>query len=289
MNRTIVLAVCILYSALATSAQTTTELPEFEVASVKRVAEPEDGPRMPVPLALQQAMGFSGGPGTKDPGRIDYSKKTLKLLLARAYNLKPEQISGPGWLETERYTIAAKLPPGTDAESLRLMLQKLLTERFQISLHREAKELPIYRLKVAKNGPKLMPAVEPPQYADEAERAEAMRKGAQEQMAKLRESLARDGLRAPGSRGFTLPRATLERFAEWLSGNVDRPVKDMTQIEGVYFFHLSWSPNARLDDDSTGTSIFDAIQQQLGLKLEAAKEQFEILVIDKAEKIPLSN
>ena len=66
-------------------------------------------------------MAFEGGPGSKDPRRINYHGVTLKMLLARAYKLKPDQVSGPGCLDTERYTIAATLPPGTNADQLRVM------------------------------------------------------------------------------------------------------------------------------------------------------------------------
>jgi uncharacterized protein (TIGR03435 family) len=217
----------------------------------------------------------------------------LKMLLARAYKLKPDQISGPGWLGSERYTIEAKLPPGTDADQLRLMLQKLLAERFQISLHREMKETPVYRLKVAKNGPRLKPPEDLPHYESEDERREAMRKGVIEDMARMKaavEASTRSGIRT-NSRWLGLARATTERFAEVLSGNLDRPVKDMTQLEGEYSFRLEWTPDRDMRDDepSSRVSIFTAIQEQLGLKLEAGNEAIELLVIEKAEKAPTSN
>jgi uncharacterized protein (TIGR03435 family) len=236
-------------------------------------------------------MGFDGGPGAQDPGRIVYRGATLKTLLARAYKVKPGEISGPGWLGSERYTIEAKLPPGTDEGRLRLMLQKLLTERFQITLHREVKDTPVYRLKVAKNGPKLKPATELPHYQNQDEERAAMRQQVEENLAKAiaaREVNARLGIRGP-SRSFGLARATTERFAGVLSGNLDRPVKDMTQLEGEYSFHLEWTPDSGMHDDASGVSIFTAIQEQLGLRLEAGNEPIELLVIDKAEKAPTSN
>jgi uncharacterized protein (TIGR03435 family) len=130
-------------------------------------------------------MGFEGGPGSADPGRIRYRGVSLKILLARAYDLRPDQISGPGWLGSERYSIEATLPARTDAERLRLMLQKLLTERFQISLHRETKETLVYRLKIARGGPKLKPPEEVPHYRDEDERREALQKRAEANLAKV--------------------------------------------------------------------------------------------------------
>jgi uncharacterized protein (TIGR03435 family) len=104
-------------------------------------------------------------------------------------------------------------------------------------------------------------------------------------VAALKENVG-NGVHTP-SRWFGLARATTERFAEVLSGHLDRPVKDLTQLEGEYSFHLQWDPEGGLRDD--GISIFTAIQEQLGLRLEAGNEAIELLVIDKVEKVPVRN
>jgi len=283
----------IAFSVVTAAGQGTAETPEFEVASVKPADVRDRGPLSPLPGLVAEIAGFDGGPGTYDPGRINYHGVSLKMLLARAYNAKPAQIVGPDWLGLERYTIEAKLPPGTDADQLRLMLQKLLAERFRISLHREMKETPVYRLKVARNGPRLKAPENLPHYDSEDERREATRNGAIENMTKMRAAVdasTRSGIRT-NNRRFGLARATTERFAEVLSGNLDLPVKDMTQLEGEYSFQLEWTPDIDLRDDepSSRVSIFTAIQEQLGLKLEAGNEAIELLVIDKAEKAPISN
>ena len=261
------------------------QVQEFEVASVKPADKQEQSlfPNLRGPVA--EIVGFEGGPGTKDPGRIFYHGVSLKMVLARAYNMRPEQISGPSWLGSERYTIEAKLPPGTDAEGLRSMLQKLLVERFQLSVHKEVKETPVYRLKVAKNGPKLKPAEAVPQYENEDEKREALMKRAETMRAATRANREKV-IRTPG-RSFSLAHATTGRFAETLSGHMDRPVKDMTQLEGEYSFRLAYDPDGGMRED--GLSIFTAIQEQLGLKLEAGNEPIELLVIDKVEKVPVSN
>jgi uncharacterized protein (TIGR03435 family) len=236
-------------------------------------------------------MGFEGGPGTQDPGRIYYHGVSLKMLLAHAYNVMPDQILGPGWLGSERYVVEANLPTGTNTEQLRLMLQRLLLERFQISLHRDVKETAVYRLKIAKNGPKLQPPEDPLHYENEEERQEATLKRAQEGLAMMRATLeadARSGIPTPG-RSFGIRRATTARFAEMLSGHLDRPVKDMTQLEGEYSFRLAFTPESSLRDVPSELSIFVAIQEQLGLRLEAGNEAIELLIIDKAEKTPASN
>lgn len=230
-------------------------------------------------------MRFSGGPGTKSPERIDYSGVTLKVLLERAYGVGPSQIAGPGWLDTQRYVIAAKLPRGTTPKLLQLMLQQLLTERFQISLHHENRTLAVYELIVTKNGPKLQPAENLPEYKDEAEERAATQKRAYRMMTA--------GLKAGAvpHQSFTLDSASVEQFAEKLSYYVGRPVVDRTQLAGLYAFSLSWAPEGvQLPSDApSGPTIFEALQEQLGLKLQAAHEQFDMLVIDKAEKSPTDN
>jgi uncharacterized protein (TIGR03435 family) len=293
MKQTLAAASWIAFSILTVSGQGTSDkpdTPEFEVASVKPAGPQDRGPLASLPGPMAEMMGFDGGPGSQDPSRIRYHDVTLKALLARAYKVKPGEIAGPGWLGSERYTIEAKLPPDTDESRLQLMLQKLLTERFQITLHREVKETPVYRLKVARNGPELKPPETLPDLPQDAEeRQAAMRKRVQENLAKRVAAIqAGNGIRGP-SRAFGLARATTEKFAEVLSSHLDRPVKDMTQVEGEYSFHLEWTPDSGMRDDSLGISIFTAIQEQLGLKLEAGNEAIELLVIDKSEKVPISN
>lgn len=145
MKQSLLILCCVALSVA--SAQT------FEVATVKPAAP--GGPIAGIPDAILNSpagdqMHFRGGPGSQTPDRIDYLGVTLKMLLQRAYNLKADQISGPGWLDSERFDLAAKLPAGTNAEQLRPMLQQLLTERFQIVMHRETKTLRVYLLTVAK-------------------------------------------------------------------------------------------------------------------------------------------
>lgn len=101
---------------------------------------------------------------------------------------------------------------------------------------------------------------------------------------------ARPGMKT-GARSFYLTRATTARLAEELmkQGQLDRPVLDETQLQGEYSFRLAWNPDNGPQDDSGGVSIFTAIQDQLGLTLEAAKERIEFVVIDGAEKAPTAN
>jgi hypothetical protein len=123
MKRTLSTACALAFVTIGAFAQPTTA-PEFEAASVKRAASQAAAPPMQLPSSVREQMGFEGGPGTSDPGRIHYHGVTLMMLLVRAYNLKPDQISGPDWLDEERYTIDATLAPGANADQLRVMLQK---------------------------------------------------------------------------------------------------------------------------------------------------------------------
>src|SRR5262249_3697028 len=150
MMRTFAAAAALACSTALCFAQTGNLQPSFEVASIKPAAPPSDPHRIMV--------GMRGGPGTPDPGQISYFNVTLRNVLMTAYDVKDYQISGPGWLGSERYDIIAKVPPGTTKEQLRLMLQNLLAERFQVSLHHESKELPMFALVVAKGGPKMKEA-----------------------------------------------------------------------------------------------------------------------------------
>ena len=120
-------------AGLATALGQAPERLTFEVASVKRSA--------PVPASGGVFFGPPrGGPGTSDPEQITWTYATLKGLLMRAYDVKAYQVSGPAWLDTERYDVAAKVPVGVTKEQVERMWQNLLEERFGMTLHRELKE-----------------------------------------------------------------------------------------------------------------------------------------------------
>jgi len=301
MNKTITAVSWIALSVLLPSGQTKPEAPEFEVASVKPAApsDPRMAHALPMLDSLTAGQEIGGGPTSREPGRVTYKSATLKTLLAQAYHLKPRQISGPEWLDTERYEVIAKAAPGTDTDHLRLMLQRLLTERFHIQLHRESKEQSVYLLKVAKGGPKLKPAEPEPEYKDAAERTAAMRTRMTAMMAAMQAG-ARAGETGP-RQSIQNSSSTLGQLADTLSTHLDRPVIDVTELQGAFAFSLSWAPDRPLmispssgSADTaaappSGPSIFTAIQEQLGLKLESAKAPVEMLVVDRADKVPVEN
>jgi uncharacterized protein (TIGR03435 family) len=211
-------------------------------------------------------------------GGLTATGVTLKMLMGFAYGVFAYQISGgPAWIGTERWDIEAKtdgvqgrLPP---AQS-NVLLRALIEDRFQLKARRESKEMPVYELVVTKNGPKLKP-----HPADSAERKPSEQLG-------------------NGSAIFT--DSSMAGFAARLSMQLGRPVIDRTDLKGNYDFTLEWTPapgegsaealglppraEPPRPGDSNGPSIFTALQDQLGLKLESTKGPAEILVIDHVER-----
>ena len=262
------LILCTVYGSFG---QTGVVRPEFDVASVKPAQPSADG-RVRVQM---------GG----DPGMDRMTNVTLRDYLRAAYGVKDFQISGPDWLDIERFDIMAKMPPATSREQLQLMRQKLLADRFKLVLHREKKTMPVYALVVGKGGLKIRPVAE--EAGDDPQRGGMMRIG-------------------PGH--LEAQKVPLAGFADRLSSMVDRPVVDMTETRGRFDITLDFAPGetqmaAMKDklraegggegkvgsDDHDSPSIFAALQDKLGLKLEARKEPMDMLVIDRAERVPVEN
>jgi uncharacterized protein (TIGR03435 family) len=306
----------VVFTSCAALAQMAENSPSFEVASVK--------PAAPITGNFIR-VGMRGGPGTPDPGQITYTNVTVKDVLMTAYGVKSFQISGPGWLDSERYDIVAKLPRGATKPESMAMLQNLLAERFKLTLHREKKDLPMYALVVGKNGPKMKESVDDaaPKYGDVPKSD-----GPAAAMGKL--TMGRDGFPVlPGSMGrgaasigfmngnarMTANRQSMATLADMLSGQLDLPVVDMTGLKGNYDFTLYFAPEglagmrlpgglpppppageggpgmpvASAPDAQSSPNLFSALQEQLGLKLEQRKGPVDLLVIDHLEKAPIEN
>ena len=243
MRCAILSAGLVVFTCCAAFAQT------FEVASVKPAA-PITGNRIMVMMR--------GGPGSPDPGQITYSNVTVKNVLMTAYGVKGFQISGPGWLESERYDIVAKLPRGATKAEFMVMLQNLLAERFKLALHREKKDLPMYALVVGKNGPKLKESVEEPAPkegdapkvsgpADDPLAGAAMRRlpMGRDGFPVLPPGAGRGGMMISLSSGNAHMAANgqpMAGLAEMLSNQLDLPVVDMTGLTGKYDFTLTYAP-----------------------------------------------
>jgi uncharacterized protein (TIGR03435 family) len=258
--------------------------PAFEVASIK--------PSPPFAQRKSYVTGVFGGPGTADPDRVTIENYMLWGLLAMAYEVETYQISGPSWLEDARDTqfdISAKVPAGATKEQVPLMMRNLLAERFHLTVHREKKEANVYDLVVAKNGPKLKEAAKAPAPQDGPEPPGPLK-------------LDQDGYPVvPRGRGprmaFTGDRGTavftdgsMGQLVDLLSHQVNRPVTDSTGLKGRYDFSLRWSmEGVGKPGDDPGPTIFAAVQEQLGLKLEQKKGLIDMIVIDHIDKVPTEN
>jgi uncharacterized protein (TIGR03435 family) len=224
---------------------------------------------------------------------------TLQTVLGFAYGVQADLITGsPDWVSSERYDIAVELPDATveeapeDADGMgiqrfRLMLQAVLADRFQLKLHRQTKDLPIYELVVAEGGPKMKEAA--PVYTNP--------NGVNGPAGRL----PAKGMMMMGPGELTGQGATLAPLVEQLSLQLGRTVLDKTGLTGNYDFSLRWAPGesktgmmklmgskpvpeSASSSASSGLSLFTALQEQLGLKLEPQTAAVEVLVIDRVEK-----
>lgn len=258
--------------------------PRFEAASVKRAASP------PVGAGVRDEA--QGGPGTTDPGLVVYKNLRLKDLLLTAYGVKDYQVDGPDWLDSERYDVVAKVAPGANTDEFAVMLRNLLMERFKLALHHESKQLPLYDLVVAKNGPKL-------KVWSGVANSEPAREGPP--------TLGTDGfpqvqpghfamIVVNGRNRLSASKLPIARLVTVLASQLGRPVVDKTGLAGEYNYTLEFSPeglgrgvSAATPEEPDVASLVTAIQEQLGLKLEQAKGPVDVLVIDHAQKIPIEN
>lgn len=212
-------------------------------------------PTFEVASVKPSTPGSSGGGITPGPDGLTARNVTLLFCIRIAYDVQEYQVSGPGWLNNEQYDIAAKTAAPVGQDQLRLMLQTLLADRFGLVLHRETRPRNVFTLVVGKDGTKLN---------------EATGQG--------------DGATADVGH-LAFKGASMSALARRLSQQLHEPVSDMTGLKGLYDFTLDWQQ----DDNVPGTSLFTAVQEQLGLKLESKKTQIEVLIIDHAEKIPIAN
>lgn len=183
--------------------------------------------------------------------------RNLRLfeLLMSAWHLNRDQVvGGPNWLETAGWDIDARYPAGTNQSQQPQMMQAMLADRFRLLTHRETSMQPVYVLTVAKNGLKLAPGD------------------------------VKRGMSA-GPRLIRYGSATMAELAGQLTGYLGREVIDETHAAGQYAIDLSFAPVQPGDDArDTAPSIFQALQDQAGLKLESSRRPVEVLVIDRAEK-----
>jgi uncharacterized protein (TIGR03435 family) len=195
---------------------------------------------------------------SSNKGSVRSTNVSLRDFIRRACNVKDYQVTGPDWLATQRYDIAAKAEASVSDKQLMAMLQALLAERFKLAIHRETKERTVYDLVVGKNGPK------------------------------LHEVEAGPGRTTDGRGSLSGQKMSMSQLADSLSQHVNLPVLNMTGIKGAFDIELKWAPEEG-KDSGNGPSIFTAVQEQLGLKLEQRKGPMEIIVVDRAERVPTEN
>ena len=234
--------------------------PAFEVATIK----PSD-PNRPGKLFTVRGQ------------EVVTINTTLNDLITMAYDLHVKQITGaPTWLDSEKYDITGKpeIPGRPNVTQLKVMIQKLLADRFQLKFHKEKKELNVYVITVVKGGEKVTKSQSDPNSLP--------------------------GLffgRAPAGMNFNVRNATIAEVANVLQGSVlDKPVVDQTGLKEKYDFTLKFTPDPGQmtglggapppppDNIEAPPDIFAAFQQQLGLKLESTKAPADVIVIDKVEK-----
>lgn len=223
------------------------------------------------------------------PGGFDARNVTLRAIMQEAYQVQANQIEGPADLldsfafdvQVKRDKAATDFPPSKQhMEQIRQALQKLLAERAGLVLHTETRTLPIYVLEVAEGGSKMQPA--PASDPDEMKSNGPVRIGRQQMLMKVGGNQAY-GIAANG--------ISTDDLAQQLSRQLGTPVVNKTGLQDRYQFNLNWSDgNGSPADRESGSgnpsapSIFTALQEQLGLKLEPGKAPMPILVIDHLEK-----
>lgn len=251
-------AIAVLMSCpISVDSQTPAPGPSFEVASIKPV---ESTPKSGRYIVMQ------------GPHRFVAKDYTLKLLIAAAYNLNPKAVTGgPPWMESVHYDILALTPgekqPNHDEQMA--MLRTLLSDRFKLIFHREPRVFPIYVLTVARGGSKLKPSTSAP--TDQPYLISTV---------------------YPGRIVMPARNASMADFVSVLQRAIlDRPVVDKTALPGRYDFDLEWAPDESqfngdipaAPSDAPEPAFFTAIQQQLGLRLEATRGPVDAIVVDHAE------
>jgi uncharacterized protein (TIGR03435 family) len=203
----------------------------------------------------------SGVPGTNERSGIDEGKGTIRVenlplrtLIQAAYGVRDYQFSGPDWLAGIRYDIVAKPPEGYTHAQFQALMQGLLAERFRLAVHRESKQVAGYALVVAKGGPKMREATAPRDYFT-----------------------SRPGLISCSS-------ASMKEVVGALAARLGRPVVDRTELGGMYAIELEWAPEGDTTAAETLPTLFTALSEALGLRLDTEKVAVEVVVVDRVEK-----
>jgi uncharacterized protein (TIGR03435 family) len=278
-------------------AQTAPPLAEFEVASIRPSAQ-DRGDRANFGLKI-------------DGSQVHCTNMGLKGYIAMAYGVKFYQISGPEWLASQRFDIAAKLPAGTGRDQIPAMVTALLTGRFRMAAHKETKDFPVYALVRGKGELKLKES-EPdpvPDSADGGHGPSSVDIAAGGGPGGATVSLGQGATFSAGDNRLEGRKISMASFVLGLTQFLDRPAVDMTGLTKTYDFTLTFSPDdftammiraalaagvvlppqaMKALENSSGDSLFTAVEA-VGLKLEARKAPLEVVVVDHIEKTPTEN
>jgi uncharacterized protein (TIGR03435 family) len=265
---------------------------EFEVASIR-------------PMSDQPAGSVTAGVRI-DGSQVRITSLSLKDYISAAYRVRLNQITGPDWLGSERFDIAAKLPDGSAQADVPAMLQSLLADRFQLKFHREKKEFPVYALEVAKTGLKVMQTADTDPVARSGAPINIAAGGSG---AGVMINLGEGSYFSLGANGFETKKLTMPTFADMLTRFLDRPIVDMTNVKGAYDLTLNLTPEDRLAmlirsavaagvvlppqalallDTGSTDSLSNALKS-VGLTLESSRAPLEILVVDEIQRKPSEN
>jgi uncharacterized protein (TIGR03435 family) len=269
-----------------------TPRPEFEVATIR-------------PSALGLQDGVTAGVRI-DGAQVRCSTLTLKDYIGIAYRVKLYQISAPDWMASDRFDIAATFPAGTPTTQFPELLKSLLEDRFQLKVHNDKKEFPVYVLEVAKGGLKAQESAPDPNAADAKAPVTIAGSGSAQGISV---NMGRGSSYSFANNRFEAKKVSPTTLAGILERFVDRPIVDMTGLTGTYDFALpvteedyrvmlihagvnagvSIPPQAlRLLDGASTPSLFEALEK-VGLKLDARKAPLDVVVIDDARKTPTDN
>jgi uncharacterized protein (TIGR03435 family) len=256
--------VVLLWTALLFPAQSA-----FEVVSVKPnvSVDPPSAPRV-------------------SPGRFSWSNATLRQLIQVAYEVRPFQLIGlPDWADTARFDVTATASFPASPQQMNVMLQRVLADRFDLSVHRDKRELSVYALVLARRDGKLGPGIHSAAVDCEAIATKPLDSGAaQSDYAGCAPELGLTRMKTPGFHMLGLTRALMRIL--------DRPVVDKTNLTGAFDVELSWTPDPTMLPNGApspgvapgGPSIFTAVEEQLGLRLVSDRAAVDVLVIDRLNR-----
>jgi uncharacterized protein (TIGR03435 family) len=265
MMRSIRGIVCVVFAAGALLGQAPGALPKFDIADVH--------------ASSKGGNTYMSG-GVLRAGRYDLHNATMVDLIQVAYSLDDNRkvAGGPGWLDRDRFEIVAKAPPSTSPETLNLMLQDLLADRFKLVVHKDTKPMAVFVLSPGKGKPKMRESKEPDGGSNQGCQTIPQNPAAGEVPYNVR-----------SCHGATMDELA-GRLPVWASAYVSGRVINQTGLEGAWDFDLKWTSRARTQEaGSSAITIADAIDKQLGLKLESKSAPMDVIVVDSVNQKPTEN